>query len=213
MREYVEAFWICYITGHANFMAVKDMISVLPVIESQRKLLEGICDEFDRAIVLIESLEDEAYAGTLSDKGSTGAHFRHNMDIVSNLLEGLEAGSIDYESRDRDERVEKSRQFAVERIEQLISRLKKLPSAVLETMIAVRSEIDPGVSHLSSVARELEFIHSHTVHHHAMIAEKLRLSGVDVPSDFGVAPSTLRFWNQQSSRFPDQLFQVRPGNR
>lgn len=170
-------------------MAVKNMISVLPAIESQRKLLESICDEFDRAIDLIQRLEDETYAGTLNDRGSTGANFRHNTDIVSILLDGLEAGSIDYGSRDRDERVEKSRQFAVDRIERLIFRLKKLPSGILETMVAVRSEIVPGASHLSSVARELEFIHSHTVHHHAMIAEKLSSFGIDVPSDFGVGPS------------------------
>ena len=188
-------------------MAVKNMISVLPTIESQRKLLEGICDEFDRAIVLIESLEDEVYVGALSDKGSTGAHFRHNVDTANNLLDGIEAGTIDYGKRERDVRVEKSRQFAAERIEGLISRLKKLPSGILESMVAVRSEIDPGVSHLSSVARELEFVHSHTVHHHAMIAEKLRAIGVDVPSDFGVAPSTLRFWGEQRTRVPDQLSQ------
>lgn len=189
------------------------MITVLPSTESQCMLLDSVCLEFRRAARLIEGLEDDSYASSSFRKGTIGAHFRHNVDIANNLLNGIETGTIDYGTRERDVRVEKSRQFAHERIEQLISRLKRLPSGILETMIAVRSEIDPGVSHLSSVARELEFIHSHTVHHHAMIAEKLRSFGIDVPSDFGVAPSTLRFWNEQRSRFPDQLFQVRPGNR
>ena len=35
------------------------------------------------------------------------------------------------------------------------------------------SEIESGNWLPSSIAREVEFVHSHTVHHHALIAEKL----------------------------------------
>lgn len=165
-------------------------------------LLDSVCLEFRRAAKLIEGLEDDFYTGSSFGKGSIGAHFRHNVDIANNLLNGLKNGTIDYGERERDVRVEKSRQFALKRIEQLTSRLKELPSGLLEMMVAVRSDIEPRICHLSSVARELDFLHSHTVHHHAMIAEKLRSLGHGVSFDFGVAPSTLRFWSQESSNLP-----------
>ena len=49
----------------------------------------------------------------------------------------------------------------------------------------------------SSIERELEFLQSHTIHHYALIGFKLRAFGFDLPVEFGVAPSTLRFWNRQ----------------
>ncbi len=45
----------------------------------------------------------------------------------------------------------------------------------------------------SSVERELQFLRSHTVHHFALIAVILRLSGLEPGEEFGVAPSTLRY--------------------
>ena len=46
----------------------------------------------------------------------------------------------------------------------------------------------------SSVERELQVLLSHTVHHYALIAVALRLHGHPVDEEFGVAPSTLRYW-------------------
>ncbi|MGD9629639.1 MAG: DinB family protein [Pyrinomonadaceae bacterium] len=183
------------------------MIDVLPIIESRSHLIESVLNEFGHAIRLIKSLEDDLYAGTSEDRGSIGAHFRHNLDVGANFLKGLETGTIDYGNRERDERVERSRLYAVQRFERLICRMKALPNETLETMVLVRSEVDPCVCHTSSVARELEFLHSHTVHHHAMIAEKLRSLGVNVKADFGVAPSTLRFWAEQRTDFTAHTFQ------
>ena len=44
----------------------------------------------------------------------------------------------------------------------------------------------------SSLARELQMLSSHTIHHFALIAMTLRAHGVELDADFGVAPSTLR---------------------
>ena len=45
----------------------------------------------------------------------------------------------------------------------------------------------------SSISRELQVLSSHTVHHFALIAMTLRMHGVEIDSDFGMAPSTLRY--------------------
>ena len=49
----------------------------------------------------------------------------------------------------------------------------------------------------STVERELQVLLSHTVHHYALIAVALRLHGLEVDPEFGVAPSTLRYWQEQ----------------
>lgn len=153
-------------------------------------LIHKIAEEFTRSIRLIENVSDEIYA-------KMGGHFRHNLDFANSFLNGLETGKIDYGKRERNERIEQNRSFAIEQIVFLIRRLQSLPDEVLTKEIAVCSEIDETVWHASSAMRELEFLHSHTVHHHALIAEKLTACGVKVSKDFGVAPSTLKFWKQR----------------
>ena len=63
----------------------------------------------------------------------------------------------------------------------------------LDRIVMVRSEVNANVWHASSVSREIEFVHSHTIHHYAVIARLIAEAGESVSNDFGVAPSTLRF--------------------
>ena len=172
------------------------MITVLTAVESRDGLLKKTGEEFLRSVKLIESLDDELYAGAKKSNGSIGAHFRHNIEIVDNFLYGLKAGKIDYGNRERDIRIEQDRSYAIERIGYVIDGLHELPSEFFHLEVLVRSEIDLDTWHDSSATRELEFIHSHTVHHHAIIAEKLKAVGIEVSADFGVAPSTLEFWKR-----------------
>jgi len=63
-----------------------------------------------------------------------------------------------------------------------------------DALLAVRIEgSDSSVLLRSSVARELQALSSHTVHHFALIAITLKGYGVEVNPGFGVSPSTLRF--------------------
>lgn len=168
--------------------------------ETRKLLISKISDEFRRGIKLIESLENEIYTKTPYGVGSVGSHFRHNFDFANNLLKGLKNGKIDYNQRERDLKIETSRQFAKERFLCLINTLQNISEADFEKKILVRSEIDENAWHVSSIARELEFLHSHTVHHFALIAEKLHSFNIKVSFDFGVAPSTLKFWAEQNSK-------------
>jgi hypothetical protein len=70
-------------------------------------------------------------------------------------------------------------------------RLERLEPETFDRIVMVRSEINEDFWYASSVAREIEFLHSHTVHHYAVIA-RLMPDSVKL-NKFGVAPSTLRF--------------------
>ncbi len=157
-----------------------------------------IATEFSRCVQLIQSLDDEQYMLASNGTGSVGGHVRHNLDFINSFLNGIAVRRIDYGMRERDIRIEADRQFAISRIGFAIRRLNALDLEMTEQTVLVRSEVDGDLWHASSASRELEFVHSHTVHHQALIAEKLRGIGLEVASDFGVAPSTLRFWAESS---------------
>lgn len=168
-------------------------------VSSPDFLVKAVTDEFLRGAKLIGKIEDSNYQQTEEGAGSIGGHFRHNLDFANAFLHGLKTGKIDYNRRERDLRVEKDRLYAIKRFALMICRLRNLPPDFFQIKVSVRSEIKASLWHESSAMRELEFLHSHTVHHHALIAERLSNAGIKVSRDFGVAPSTLQFWAEDKS--------------
>jgi hypothetical protein len=158
-------------------------------------LVSSLIGELETAKLLILSLDDETYSIPEDDAGSVGAHVRHDLNFVECVLNGLESGIVDYTQRVRDRRLERDRKFAAERIEEVIDTLKSL-NVDPRTVLFVVSEIDASLLHRSTVSRELEFVLSHTVHHHAIIKQKLKDAAPNVDQAFGVAPSTLEYWRQ-----------------
>ena len=158
---------------------------------------QGVVDELRCGVGLITSLDDLSYARGAS--GSVGAQFRHNLDFAVCLLRGIPIGQIDYNDRERDTRVEFDRHYACERFTRVIEKLSDIQPRSLGRSVLVRSEVDKNTWLASNIAREIEFLHSHTVHHHALIAEKLASYRIDTPLTFGVAPSTLQHWKKQAA--------------
>jgi hypothetical protein len=156
----------------------------------------AVVDQVGRGINLIGELDDFTFRRHANGTGSIGEQFRHNLDFLNAFLKGIRVGRIDYEKRERDERVAKSRNYAIERFEGVIIGLENLQRSDLQGMISVASEIECDVWLMSSVLREMEFVHSHTIHHHALIAEKLAGFGISVNKLFGVSPSTLAYWRR-----------------
>jgi hypothetical protein len=163
------------------------------------RLLQKLIDELQKAASVIENLSDREYRSTANNTGSVGGHIRHNLDFVKSLLKGAETGRIDYNARERDPMIEQDRSYAAGKVAETILRIASLSGSDMDRTVLVRSEIDPGAWYASSLMRELEFVHSHTVHHHALVAEKLSNASVFIPDHFGVAPSTLEYWNAEAA--------------
>ena len=125
-----------------------------------------------------------------------GAHLRHVLDHYSNLLAGLPTAAIDYDARAREAAIETERPAALRRLDELIAGLRELigrQDVPLKVKMDCGDQSDPaGWWTESSLRRELQFLISHTVHHYALIRIILKIQGIDVSPQFGVAPSTLR---------------------
>lgn len=144
------------------------------------------------AISAMYAIDDLTFRKTVSGS-SVGQQFRHVLDVVDRLLEGVNAGRIDYSNRQRDTRVEKDRVFAISRFEETLERVLEISNVSQNTMVSVRSETDPTGWFISSVGREVDYVTSHSIHHYALIAEKLAYFGIEYVESFGVAPSTLEY--------------------
>ncbi len=147
-----------------------------------------------QALRLLERLDDTAYAN--SPRGlaphRAGAHLRHIVEFYQCFLDGLESSHIDYDARRRSLAIEQNREAAASAIRAIIRTLETSRDLRSERIVWVRVEDGEGYVE-SSVSRELQALSSHTIHHFALIAVTLRLHGVEIDPDFGMAPSTLRY--------------------
>jgi hypothetical protein len=152
----------------------------------------SISIQLENAISVMNAIDDLTFRRVVSGS-SVGQQFRHVLDVVNRLLEGAKIGRIDFSNRRRDTRVETDREFAIAQFEHALFRGNGLSNISGNTMVSVRSEVDPAVWLVSSLGREVEYVTSHSIHHYALIAEKLATLGIRVADSFGVAPSTLEY--------------------
>lgn len=172
-------------------------------MERRNLLIEDNVGVLMQGIQLIKRMGDCLYANTKPPffKGGVGSHFRHCIDFYDSFLASLATGKVNYASRRRNPLLESSRPQAIQEIKAIIAKLRRIPLADLQQAVEVITEDAAAAADASewggsTLARELQSLLSHTVHHYAMIALALRLQGFEPPAAFGVAPSTLAHWEQ-----------------
>ena len=163
-------------------------------------LTQKITEILRQGLNLLDQIDNRLYSQAFSDGGAIGGHFRHCLEFINSFLSGIENRRVDYDKRERNRLFETEREFAMAEILRTISALENLSEKAI--LLLVKPEDYHGENDFwceSSIERELEFLQSHTIHHYALIAFKLRALGFQVPAEFGVAPSTLRFWQQEKA--------------
>lgn len=160
---------------------------------SSSGLIASLVAELERGVEIVRGLSDLDFARSRDGGSSIGAHIRHNRDFVNALLNGIADRTVDYDARLRNARIENDRDLAMRELEFACERLLQITPEILSNLVMVRSEVDADMWHTSTVSREIEFLHSHTVHHYALIAKLMIDAGQEVDGEFGVAPSTRRF--------------------
>lgn len=149
---------------------------------------------------ILEKIDDVVYTAEVSPVASSVAkHFRHVFNHYEALLKATD-GKVDYETRERGTAVETDRLTAIAKAGSLVEALPGLLTQLntgnamrVERIVRLADGKIEAAQYTSSLARELDFVHQHTVHHFAVIALILAQNAVAVPPDFGMSPSTLRF--------------------
>jgi uncharacterized damage-inducible protein DinB len=151
----------------------------------------------DDLVTVLLQVDPDAYVArpVPAVSGSIGQHVRHILDHVSVFAQINGSALVTYDTRERGTAVETDPGAAIRVIlglkMSLAHRRTLSSNAVVD--VDVRISRSQSVIGRSSVARELAYVVSHTIHHQALIAILLALQGYGAPTDFGVAPSTPRF--------------------
>lgn len=146
---------------------------------------------------VVAQLSPEQYVRRADDvffKGTVGGHVRHCLDHARALLDGMEAGLIDYDHRARGTVIESDPLAArdeIRRLRHLAEAAATRPASTALRVAIMPTRDGEAVELESTLGRELAFVLSHTIHHNATIKGMAVAMGVPLPQAFGYAPSTL----------------------
>jgi uncharacterized damage-inducible protein DinB len=147
---------------------------------------------------MLQAINNENYTrqNEILSGSSVGQHIRHILEFYLLLVSGSFSGTISYDKRQRDIRIEEDQQFAIQTIDRLLQGID-----TLDETLTVKFEGDftaDGTAQnivRSSVGRELAYCIEHSIHHQAIIKAGLIVLGLSelTNENFGVAYSTIRY--------------------
>ncbi|SMD36247.1 hypothetical protein SAMN04488029_2793 [Reichenbachiella faecimaris] len=159
----------------------------------------------DQLTYLLENLTNDEYSKTLSvlHDNSIGQHMRHTLEFFTCLMTGRPLGLVNYDERERDVFLESNTLEALS----TISTLKVEFANIVDNqpLILVRQGYDLSSNEKheveSNLYRELIYNIEHAVHHMALMKIGLKeiKSELELPKDFGVASSTIKFRQSQQA--------------
>jgi hypothetical protein len=160
------------------------------VLASQDVLLQGLG--------LLFNLWDRTYSRMAEAPygASIGGHYRHALEHFECLVRGIRSGEINYDARERNPRLETEVTYAAIATCDVLRAIKNYTEGGLAQPCKVINSVSygspqPAVME-SNVGRELAYCVGHAVHHYAIIRLICSHLGIEVPDEFGIAPSTLK---------------------
>ena len=161
----------------------------------------AVKDVLQQGCIFLDRIGDEEYGRALESPAgekpaSLGAHYRHVLDHFLCLAEGIRTGQVNYDQRRRNAQLESSVTCARLVTEGLIDELGGLSGEILQRECAVTYSVGYGETEAeavrSNLAREVMFCVGHAIHHYAILRLLCAGVGMQLPYEFGVAPSTLK---------------------
>jgi hypothetical protein len=160
------------------------------VVASQDVLLQ--------ALSLLFNLWDATYSRMAEApySASIGGHYRHILEHFQCLVRGIRSGEINYDARERNPRLETEVTYATIATCDVLRAIKNYTEESLARPCRVVNSVSygPGEAPVmdSNIGRELAYCVGDAIHHYAIIRLIGDHFGVEVPKEFGIAPSTLK---------------------
>lgn len=127
---------------------------------------------------------------------TVGQHLRHTLEFFICLEQGYEQGVVNYDKRNHNKAMEHDKFIAlhaIKQIQEFINTIEGDKELALEA--GYLSDSDACETIKTNYHRELVYNIEHAVHHMAIMKIGIReVAGyIDLPADFGIAVSTLRY--------------------
>lgn len=149
---------------------------------------------------LLTSLSSDRYRQSNDSDGSIGQHTRHIIEFYECFSEGYKNGVVNYDSRRRNPLIETDPTVATNELQHVIHALGNITGESQFTVLA-ESFGEDLIEVPSSVSREVLYLLEHTIHHMAIIRLLVKSCCLDhdLPKEFGVAYSTLRYREESAN--------------
>lgn len=158
-------------------------------------LLRSIRHSLDELTDLLHQLSDDDYSKSCQalSNATIGEHTRHILEMFQCLEQSYDLGILNYDNRERNNRIQTETEFAKKCIAQIKTELKSENKTIyLEQLIdGITIRIQ------SNYYRELLYNLEHCVHHQALIkVAVLQFENILIDENFGVARSTIEYRKQ-----------------
>jgi len=161
-------------------------------------LLEATISKLSNVQFYLKNLDETAYREPLEllSFASIGEHTRHILEFYICLLEQSRTGKVNYDQRRRDKSIQSDPNVASSVLSTIVEHLYAIDvgqQLQLEICYDAEQEVVNIVD--TSLERELVYNLEHVIHHLAIIKIGMAVIApqMELPEDFGVAPSTMRF--------------------
>lgn len=146
---------------------------------------------------VVEQISESDYSKpSISLNATIGQHLRHTLEFFICLQKGYDNGTVNYDKRVHSKVMESNKLVALHTIHELQEFINVRPdNKLLNLQIGYLPASEESVVIPSNYLRELVYNIEHAVHHMAIMKIGIReVAGyVTLPSDFGIAVSTLRY--------------------
>ena len=159
------------------------------------QLQQAVNNVFVQLSGTLDKLTQEQYTQPCKTllNATIGQHVRHIIELFQCLENGYDAGLVNYENRKRDELIETNKLFATELLSEVHSGLNR-PNKTLNLEACYDEHADFPITISTNFYREIAYNLEHTIHHMALIRVGINeIAEIDLPAEFGVASSTLKF--------------------
>lgn len=162
----------------------------MTLLEVNKLILSRLSD-------FLNQLSDQDYQKQLTvfNGSSLGEHTRHIIEFYQCLIAQYSQVVVSYDLRERKQVLQQSTLAALEALAIINADIDKLElDTPLLLEVNAHIEEDTPQQILTNLHRELHYVLDHTIHHMALITVGVRSSfpHITLPTDFGVAPSTIR---------------------
>jgi hypothetical protein len=167
------------------------------------KLHIACCNILTQLSDLVHQLSEQDFIRPIDSLGRStiGQHLRHTMEFFICLEQGFEAGLINYDKRAHDKLIESDKFIALATLEKINEFIASQPAdKALKLEAGYDLDKEEFVTINTNFLRELVYNIEHAVHHMAIMKIGIReiAPGVNLPHDFGIAASTIRYHESAS---------------
>jgi len=163
---------------------------------------KSILNQLEDVVQQVHEQDFSKPAAALSN-ATIGQHLRHTVEFFICLESGFEEGLVNYDKRNHDHLIERDKSTAAASLRDIGNFIStQHENKPLKLEVAYERDGEDCVTIETNYRRELVYNIEHAVHHMAIMKIGIREVApyIQLPADFGIAVSTLRYKEAPAKR-------------